>query len=112
MAQQISYAPQKMIRGSTPLIKVYFQTDVAISDLGTPSIAISQDLVLLQPDVSLASDENGPFLYCTLTEEESLLLTAGLSAQVQVTWANGNQVIKGGMHKMMVEATLIEEAGE
>jgi hypothetical protein len=31
---------------------------------------------------------------------------------VQVTWANGNQVIKGGMHKMMVEATLIEEAGE
>ncbi len=110
MAQGISYAPQNMIRGSTPLIKVYFKTDLHVSDLGTPSIAISQDLVLLTPEVNIATDEGGPFVYCTLTEEESLLLTANRNAQVQLTWVNGSSVVKGDVHQMFVNPTLIEEA--
>lgn len=108
----ISYQPQKMIRGSTATIKVYVKTDVHVSDLGTPILSISQNLVLLEPPVQDGTDQNGYFVQCTLTEEESLLLTAGINVQVQLTWVKDDQRFKGEIHQLYVSPTLIEEATE
>ncbi len=109
MSFSLSYTPQSMIRGTTDRIQVYFKTDVEVEDLGTPSIAISQNLILIEPETFIAQDDVGPFVYCDLTEAESLSLVAGTFAQVQVTWSKDAQVIKGRAHKLKIEPSLIEE---
>lgn len=95
-------------RGSTPTIKFKPLNNVTVSDLGTPSIAIAQELVYLTPEVTVNTDENS--ISAKLTEEESLSLVEGVPTSAQQIWVqeNGN-IVRYPVHQLTVAETIMEE---
>ena len=76
--------PLTIYRGSTPTIKFKPTNGMRVSDLGTPSVAIVQQLVFLSPEVTV--DETDNSISVTLTEEESLMLVPGVETKIQQAW--------------------------
>lgn len=105
----------KITRGETPTFKVYLPSSATISALGTPHVAVAQNLVLMEPTATTGTDSNGSYVTFKLSETESLNLVSGQNAFFQVTWkkTSGNQttIVKGAMHRFWVSDSLIEEVG-
>lgn len=96
-----------IMRGSTPTIRMRPLTnDISVADLGTPSVAITQDMVYLNPDVDVDTTNN--YISFTLTEDETLQLVAGVSTSIQQIWKDSNDnIIRFPIHELLVEDTLI-----
>jgi len=97
-----------IMRGSTPTIKMRPLTnDILVSDLGTPAVAITQDMVYLNPEVTVNTTDN--YISFTLTEEETLQLVPGVSTYIQQIWKDENtgNVIRFPLHELIVGDTLI-----
>lgn len=97
-------------RGSTPTLKFTPTNGMKVSDLGTPTIAIAQELVFLTPEPTVDTENN--CVYVTLTEEESLKLVAGVECKVQEAWLldNGKNV-RFPVKTLQVAETLIQSLG-
>lgn len=95
-------------RGSTPTIKFKPLNNVKVSDLGTPTIAIVQELVYLSPEVVVDAEDNS--ISAKLTEEESLQLVEGVETSAQQVWKqeSGN-IIRYPVHQLSVAETIMEE---
>lgn len=96
-------------RGSTPTIRMSPLNGMNVSELGTPTIAISQELVYLDPEVEVDTENNR--VSVTLTEQESLQLVAGVETRVQMMWANNEDgtVIRFPVHEVVVMESVTEE---
>lgn len=98
-------------RGSTPTIYISPTNGMSVSDLGTPTVAISQDVEFLVPDVTVDSANNR--LVVELTEEDTLSLTEGVETYIQAIYDDGNgSIIRFPMHPITVVGTLIEQVAE
>lgn len=95
-------------RGSTPTIYISPSNGMSVSDLGEPTVAISQDIAFLTPDVEVDTTNNR--LIVSLDEEDTLSLTEGVETYIQAVYegTNGN-IIRFPMHPVTVVGTLIEE---
>jgi len=97
----------KMIRGETPTFKVYLPSSTTITALGTPTVAVAQNMVLIEPTATTGTDTNGQYVSFSLTEAQSLSLVSGKNAFFQVTWKKNNTVVKGSTHSFWVGDSLI-----
>ena len=96
-----------IFRGSTATLKFTPTNGMSVSDLGTPTVAIVQQLVFLTPDVTVDTDHN--CITVTLTEEESLQLVPGVETKVQQAWLlQDGSNIRFPVHKLTVEETLLQ----
>lgn len=102
---------QSMTRGETPTFKIYIPSSTTRNDLGTPHVAIAQNLTLIEPTATTGEDDQGEYATFTLTEAQSLRLVSGQNAFMQITWKNGSVVRKGKMLSFWVRDSLIEEVG-
>lgn len=94
-------------RGSTPTIRFRPTNGMNVSDLGTPTIAIAQDMVFLTPEAHVDVEDNS--VYVTLTEEESLRLVAGAPCKVQEAWLlDDGRNVRFPIKELQVEETLIQ----
>lgn len=94
-------------RGSTPTLKFTPTNGMQVSDLGTPTVAISQNLVFITPTITIDAANN--CIKAKLTEEETLQLVAGVETKVQEAWLlpdGGN--IRFPIKTLKVEDTLIQ----
>lgn len=99
---------QVIYRGSTATITMRPPTGLSVSSMGTPKIVITQELVYLEPTVTVQSASNS--ISCKLTEEQSLQLVAGAVTEVQQMWKDGNgNITRFPVHKISVERSLAEE---
>lgn len=96
-------------RGSTCRIKSSPLGGLKISDLGAPQIYISQDLSFISKDATVSDD--GSYIYCDLTESETLELVDGVETRIQVVYVNDaeNKVYRMPIHIATVLPTLVEE---
>lgn len=95
-------------RGSTPVIKFKVLNDVTVSELGTPSIAIAQELVYLTPEVTVNAADNS--ITAKLTEDETLSLVEGVETSVQEIWQQADgTIIRYPVHALTVAETIMEE---
>lgn len=95
-------------RGSTPTIYISPTNGMQVSDLGEPTIAISQDIAFLTPDVTVDTANNR--LVVTLTEDDTLSLTEGVETYLQAVYEVGDgTIIRFPMHPVTVVGTLMEE---
>lgn len=84
--------PNVIYRGSTPTLVFKPTNGMNVSDLGTPTVAVVQDLVFLTPTVEVDASNNR--ILAKLTEAETLRLVAGVETRVQQAWLleNGDNV--------------------
>lgn len=97
-----------IMRGSTPTIRMRPLTnDILVSDLGTPAVAITQDMVYLNPDVTVDSVNN--YISFKLTEDETMSLVPGMATYIQQIWKNetNGDVVRFPIHELIVEDTLL-----
>lgn len=95
-------------RGSTPTITMRPPTGMNVSNMGTPKIVITQELVYLEPTVTVNSAANS--ISCKLTEEQSLQLVAGAATEVQQMWKSGTgDILRFPVHNISVERSIAEE---
>lgn len=95
-------------RGSTPTLTMRPGSGYSVSDMGTPKIVISQELVYLEPDVTVVSGSNA--ITCKLTEQQTLRLVAGAPTYVQQMWKDGSgNIVRFPVHTIIVERSLAEE---
>lgn len=95
-------------RGSTPTIRMSPTNGMLVSDLGTPTLGISQELVFLNPEVTVNVSEN--YIQTTLTEAETLQLAENVETEIQQSWAKEDgTVIRFPVHKVEVRSSVVEE---
>ena len=95
-------------RGSTPTIKFKPLNGASVSELGTPAIAIAQELVYLNPEVTINADDNS--ISAKLTEEETLSMVKGVPTSAKQIWLQNNGgVVRYPVHKLTVAETVMEE---
>lgn len=83
-------------------------TGMDVSNMGTPKIVITQELVYLEPTVTVNSAANS--ISCKLTEEQSLQLVAGAATEVQQMWKSGTgDILRFPVHNISVERSIAEE---
>ena len=94
-------------RGSTCRIIFKPLDGINVSDLGEPSIAISQELAFLTPDPVVDTENNR--VYADLTEEETLTLVDGAETKAQIAYVDteAESVIRFPVHDIRVESTLM-----
>ena len=95
-----------LYRGSTPTIKLRPTNGMSVSDLGTPKVAIVQDLVLISPDVTVNSAGN--YITVKLSEEETMRLVPGVKTRIQQVWVNGDDVMRFPVHELTVAETILD----
>lgn len=94
-------------RGSTATLKFTPTNGMSVSELGTPTVAIVQNLVFLTPDVTINAADNS--ISVKLTEEESLRLVPDVETKVQEAWLLGDgSNIRFPTKKIKVAESLIE----
>lgn len=94
-------------RGSTPTIYIQPTNGMHVSELGEPSVAISQDLAFITPDVVVDTENNRLVVY--LTEDETLMLTERVETQIQAVYEGENgQIYRFPVHNISVASTLFE----
>lgn len=102
--------PLIIYRGSTPTIKFKPTNGMRVSDLGTPSVAIVQQLVFLTPEVTVDTEDNS--ISVTLTEEESLMLVPGVETKIQQAWLlDDGSNIRFPVKQLEVAEGLMESLG-
>lgn len=81
---------------------------VHVSELGTPTLAISQELVYLEPPVTV-DDENN-CVEATLSESDTLQLVANSEARLQMVWTDESTqtVIRFPVHQIQVLESVSE----
>lgn len=94
-------------RGSTCRIVFKPLGGINVSELGEPSIAISQELAFLTPDPVVDTENNR--VYADLTEEETLTLVDGAETKAQIAYVDteAETVIRFPIHDIRVEPTLM-----
>lgn len=94
-------------RGSTPTLRFRPTNGMNVSDLGTPVVALAQELVYMELDPSVDPDDNS--ISVTLTEEQTLRLVAGVETKVQQAWVlPGGGNVRFPVKKIEVAESLIE----
>lgn len=93
-------------RGSTPTIKLTPTNGMSVSDLGTPKVAIVQDLVLISPEPTVSAVDNT--VSVSLTEEETMRLVPGVVTKIQQVWENDGNVIRFPVHEITVAETILD----
>ena len=73
-------------RGSTPKFKITPNGGYSVSDLGVPSVTLSQELVFKDLPVEIDTENN--CIIAKLSYKDSLNFVAGVSAQLQCIWTN------------------------
>lgn len=101
-----------IVRGTTPTIKYTFST-VDLTELESAVLTISQRSVTVQKTLSAAVvDSEAKTLSWTLTQSETLELTAGSATEIKLDWLlqNGTRgagnsitvnVLKPGVNEVM-----------
>lgn len=103
-----NYMGTVIYRGSTPTVKFKPLGDLSVTDLGTPSIAIAQELVFLNPEVTVNASEN--YISAKLTEAETLQLVSGVPTTAQAIWKLGEtDIFRFPTHELTVAETIVEE---
>lgn len=98
--------PIKITRGSTPTINMRPLNNILVSDLGEPAVAIVQDMVFINPDVTVDTANN--CITFSLSEEDTMQLVAGIEANIQEIWKDQNdQIIRFPVHAIEIEDTLL-----
>ena len=101
----------KIYRGSTPTLKFTPTNGMSVSDLGTPVVAVVQQLVFLTPEVTVDTAHN--CIKVQLTEEESLKLVADMETQVQEAWKTADgTIVRFPAKKIDVMETLMPSLDE
>ena len=96
-------------RGSTPTFK-FKPIGVDISDLGDPTVTITQELVFLELATEVDTDENCLLAY--LDYADSLLLVPGVKASIQAVYTDESgdtpKVVPFSVHELDVYQTHVE----
>lgn len=93
-------------RGSTPTIKLKPTNGMNVSSLGTPTVAIVQDLVLLTPEPTILAEDNAVSI--TLSEEETMRLVPGVVTKIQQVWHREGSVVRFPVHEVTVAETILD----
>lgn len=95
-------------RGSTPVIRVTPLNGVNVSELGTPKLAISQELVYLEPPVTVDLENN--CIEAALSEADTLQLVANSEARMQMVWTDEQtqNVIRFPVHLVQILESVTE----
>lgn len=98
-----------IVRGSTCRISFTPLGGLDVTQLGTPAIAISQELTLLTPEVVVDAENNR--IYSDLKEEDTIQLVEGVETRAQAMFADegGQSVYRFPVHPITVESTLVAE---
>ena len=99
-----------IVRGSTPTLKFTPQGGVNVSNLGTPTIGIRQDMVFIE--LTPTVNTSGNYISASMTEEQTLRLVPGIETQVQAVWKDQNDnVYRFPVHYIEVLDTVIDAFG-
>lgn len=99
-------------RGSTPTITFRPTNGMKVSDLGTPKVAIVQNLVYIEPE-TVTVDGASNSISVKLTEEDTLRLVPGVETNAQQVWkTEAGDIVRFPVHKLTVAETLMQEFGE
>lgn len=98
-----------MYRGSTPTFRLAISNDVDMSELGTPTMVISQDLVMISLTDDIVVDAESHYIEAKLPVEQSLRLVPGIKAEIQQAWySEDGSVISFPAHEFTVLPMLAE----
>ena len=93
---------------NTHVIILRPQSDISVTDLGEPAVALTQDMVFINPDPVIDTVNN--CISVTLTEEETLRFMAGIPVDIQQIWKTDNdEIVRFPVHQLSVEDTIIAE---
>ena len=96
-------------RGSTPILRFKPTNGMHVSELGTPVVAISQELVFISYEGERISiDTEGNSISVRMDEADTLRLVAGVPTSVQEVWydTDGN-VVRFPVQTVTVSDTII-----
>ena len=94
-------------RGTTPTFKLT-PTGYNVSQLGTPSLVISQDMVFISLDDEIVVDTVNNCVKAKLPVEESVRLVPGLTASIQLLFDDGTSAVAFAPHEFEVLESLVE----
>lgn len=77
-----------------------------VSDLGEPSIAISQNHAFISPD-NIVVDGTNNCVYADLTEEDTIQLTANVQTKAQLAFVKNEQVVRFPIHDITVKDSIM-----
>ena len=95
-----------IVRGGTCRLIFRPEGGLNVNDLGTPSIAVEQELTFLTPEVIVDVPNNR--IYADLTEEDTIQLVEGLTTRVQAVFTDDETeaVYRFPIHQVTVIETL------
>ena len=101
-----------IVRGGTCRICFYPQSGLRVESLGTPAIAISQELTFLTPEVGVDVENNR--IYADLTEKDTIQLVENTETRVQAAFTNEvtGDVYRFPIHNVNVTETLFGSFSE
>lgn len=101
-----------IFRGSTPTLTFRPTNGMSVADLGTPTVAVAQDVSYLEKageDVVVDTEANTASV--KFTEEETLSLVPDIETRAQIVWkTEDGDVFRFPEHSISVASTLMEEA--
>lgn len=102
-----------IFQGSTPIIKYTPINGMKVADLGEPSIFIEQPLVFIEiPPEDITIDTNNNCIIAKLKEEDSLSLTGGIAANLQVCFVKDDDVYRFPVVSLSVSETIVSRLTE
>lgn len=95
-------------KGSTPTLRFKPTNGMHVSDLGTPTVAIVQAMVYLEPEVTVDATNNCITVH--LSEDDTLQLVPGARTRAQQMWvSNTGNVVRFPEHEIEVASTLVQK---
>lgn len=95
-------------KGSTPTLRFKPTNGMHVSDLGTPTVAIVQAMVYLEPEVTVDTTNNCITVH--LSEDDTLQLVPGARTRAQQMWVtSSDEVIRFPEHEIEVKSTLVHK---
>ena len=94
-------------RGTSPTFKLT-PRGYTVSELGTPSVVIAQDMVFISLDDEVTVDAVNNCVVATLPIEECLRLVPGLPASVQLLFDDGTNAVAFAPNDFDVLESLVE----
>lgn len=99
-----------IVRGGTCRIVFKPLGGLNVADLGTPEIAISQDITYVSPD-NVVVDVANNRVYADLTEAQTMQLVDGAETKTQVVFTNEEtqDIYRFPIHNLTVSETLFDK---
>lgn len=98
-------------KGSTATLRFKPTNGMTVGNLGTPYVAVSQNRAFIQPTATANTSSNT--VTATLTESQTLLLTAGTRARAQMAFKDSTtgNVVRFPIHEIDVKDTIFSSLG-